>query len=484
MNHNSYAEIKNLIKEKTKAPRLEKKEDILAEYFATQKPECKKHLCRFFLKGKCLFDASQCHFSHGIDDLIFEKPDLESNLQKIKETYKPEETKDHTELNEKRTKEQKDREQPSLNLEETYKVLFEFQPRMIEMGELEQIHSQEEIDSVPKLRMVIRNVFQTQLQQRLLNFFFNQYDVKFLAKEFVELCYVKVGWYAKFKKIINSHCCYEVNHPEYGPVLLRLPRIPDFEDLIEDSVVKIFKKHNLITQTPVKSSLISDLYETDLMVNDIFLPSIKFYVFRKKAQMDDVLQDFQTKESFLKKLSEAVGISEEELKAKKLFEHENGENLESRDNLIESYNQRQVVDGKSQLCRFFMRGMCIFDAKTCKFAHGIDDLQWKELDIEEYEKGYLDRQVKQEYSVWQNDWGDVLKETQPSMNLEFTYSVLFEYQKKLVDRGVMKELISQERIDTDEIERIFIRQQMHVELTKQFTNTFDGKSSMNQSYQF
>jgi len=476
MNTTSLTDMKKQIKEKTKASRIEKKEEILAEYLANKQPDSKKHLCRFFLKGKCLFDAAQCHFSHGPDDLIFEKPDLENYMEKIKDLHKNAETKDSKdltknldELNEKRTKEQKVREQPSLNLEDTHKGLFDFQTRMMQVGELEKIYTQEEINSDSKLKATIRDVFHRKLQQRLAHFIFDQYNVRFLPKEFVELCYIKVGWYTKFKKIINSHCCYEVNHPEYGIVLLRLPRTEEFENLIEDCLVKIFKKHNLIKEIPIKSSAISDLYRNDLMVNDIFLPDMILYTYRRKAQLDDVLQEFQSRESLIKKLSEELGISEEELKTKNLFEHEKGENIKGRDELIEGYNAREVADGKSTLCRFYMRGICIFDAKDCKFAHGIDDLKFQELNIEEYQKGgQFDRKLNEEYQIWQRDWVDVLKETQPSLNLEFTYKNLYDYQQKLFDKGVLEKIVDQEKIDSDEVLRHEIWTNMHVDLTKQF----------------
>jgi len=469
--NSSYTDIRNLIKEKVKVPRLEKKEEILAEYFANQKPDSKKFLCRFFLKGKCLFDQKQCHFSHGLDDLIFEKPGLEMNLQRIKDHAKQEKIREEfedpsmgvEELHDRQSKEQKSREQPSLNLEDTYRTLFEFQSRMIQMNESKQLHSQEEIDKDPKLRGMIKDIFQRDLQQKLLYFFFNQYNMRFLPKEFIDLCFSKIGWFTISKKIINTYCCYEVDHPEYGPVVLRFPRIYDFEDLIEGCIVKIFKEHNLITQVPVKSSLISNLYENSLMAQDIFLPKITSFASRKKARLDDVLQEFQIKESFLQKLSVELNLSIEDLQSKKLFEHEKGENIKSRDEVIASYKSKQIIDGKSQLCRFFMRGLCIFDNQTCKFAHGIGDLVWKELRIEDYENGDLDQKVNQEYKIWQNNWKDILKESQPSLNLEFVYKGLYEYQQNMINN---QELISQEEFNTNDA----ARKKIHTELTKQLIN--------------
>lgn len=32
---------------------------------------------------------------------------------------------------------------------------------------------------------------------------------------------------------------------------------------------------------------------------------------------------------------------------------------------------------KDSLCRFYLRGICDKVAKECKFAHGIDDLQYR-----------------------------------------------------------------------------------------------------------
>ena len=106
-------------------------------------------------------------------------------------------------------------------------------------------------------------------------------------------------------------------------------------------------------------------------------------------------------------------LSIEELQLKKLYEHGKGENIKSQDEVIASYKAKQIIDRKSELCPFFMRGLCIFDCQTCRFAHGINDLIWKELRIEVYENGDLDQKANQGYRIRQNNWKNILKKSQP-----------------------------------------------------------------------
>jgi len=56
-----------------------------------------------------------------------------------------------------------------------------------------------------------------------------------------------------------------------------------------------------------------------------------------------------------------------------------------------------------------MRGLCIFEADECKYAHGIKDLQFKKIDIEEWEKEASNKKKEEDYKAWEKQWADVLK---------------------------------------------------------------------------
>jgi hypothetical protein len=52
--------------------------------------------------------------------------------------------------------------------------------------------------------------------------------------------------------------------------------------------------------------------------------------------------------------------------------------------------EEQVEEKRKQsLCRFFVRGLCIFSKEECRFSHGIDDLDFQEYNGEHIEYDYL-----------------------------------------------------------------------------------------------
>lgn len=44
---------------------------------------------------------------------------------------------------------------------------------------------------------------------------------------------------------------------------------------------------------------------------------------------------------------------------------------------IEQQIPKQQLPHKKSLCRFFLRGLCIYSAKQCDFSHGIADLNFQ-----------------------------------------------------------------------------------------------------------
>ena len=471
MNQPSYSELKHLIKEKAKAPRLEKREEIIKEYIDNTLPDGKKYMCRYFIKGKCLFSSDQCHFSHGPPDIVFDKPDLEAYLEKIKMARNKSQKggNDYKKILEELTESRVTSiEQPSLGLETTYKNLHSYQPKMIQTGDIKECYTQLEIDTSPKLRELMVRLFNRSIQQKLIYYFIGQYNAKFLPKEFVELCFFKVGWTANFKNLINSRCCHDKTHPIYGTIVIKTPWGTAFDELIEDSLIKIIKMNNLFEKRPIRTALISELYRNDLRPNDIYLPSLHAYVSRKRLQLNDILQQIHCKESFVEKLVHELGVSKDEILSKPLFQSDREKSPQQIEEIINSYRSQNLKDSKSQLCRFFMRGLCIFNKDDCQFAHGVNDILYKKVDISIYDQKFSDYRKDEEYLNWQRSCFEIQKASQPSLNLGFTYKVLFEYQFKLIEEGLMREPYDQDQLDEEDSCRNEVKAYMHTDLVKQF----------------
>jgi len=85
---------------------------------------------------------------------------------------------------------------------------------------------------------------------------------------------------------------------------------------VYNATVKLFKNHDWISKVPVRTSDYMQLYREDLMKNDHILPDINWYVFQKKSQLDDVLQEITKDPKFIEMLSKELGISKEEIDKK------------------------------------------------------------------------------------------------------------------------------------------------------------------------
>lgn len=49
----------------------EVKRELIASYLTNKQPNEKSTLCKFFMKGNCIFDEEQCKYSHSIDALQY-----------------------------------------------------------------------------------------------------------------------------------------------------------------------------------------------------------------------------------------------------------------------------------------------------------------------------------------------------------------------------------------------------------------------------
>lgn len=128
-------------------------------------------------------------------------------------------------------------------------------------------------------------------------------------------------------------------------------------------------------------------------------------------------------------------------------------NPEERELKRKEYLDSTPSDYKEELCRFWLRGLCLFSKDVCKYAHDIDDLIFKKynnevLDFDGKLKDYNQKQL------WIED--------KPS------YVNVYDYQFKISEK--LERIYSQEEIDTDRRIRAVIRSFQHSESLVSFYN--------------
>jgi len=151
----------------------------------------------------------------------------------------------------------------------------------------------------------------------------------------------------------------------------------------------------------------------------------------------------------------------------------------SREDIIKQYLEKDVPDGKSTFCRFYRRGCCLFTAKECKHAHGARDLQFKRIDLEEYEKNCkaaaenseaTNEKPKKEEDNEEENYVDKDRDKQPSIMLEMNYKDVYEYQFILKERGEVEKIYSQSDINLDRPLRKSIRDMLMRDLQQEFVD--------------
>ncbi len=76
---------RNVFKEKIILQRLENRDSIILEYLQNPPSDKKQKFCRFFLQGCCIFTEKDCHYAHGVNDLLFKGLDLSEYVKKIED---------------------------------------------------------------------------------------------------------------------------------------------------------------------------------------------------------------------------------------------------------------------------------------------------------------------------------------------------------------------------------------------------------------
>jgi hypothetical protein len=103
---------------------------------------------------------------------------------------------------------------------------------------------------------------------------------------------------------------------------------------------------------------------------------------------------------------------------------------------------------KSQLCTFYLRGLCWYEDK-CKFSHGVEN-----LDIEMYFKFHQDRKEKKTTEY------DLVQHVQKSfMIIKRDYKILFDFQEK--NRELIPNYYTYDQLNQDARKRIELRRIFH-----------------------
>ena len=156
----------------------EERQKIIQEYCKLNPSDRKKSLCRFYLRGLCLFDKETCNYSHGVDDLVFQSYQGEP----IAWNY------ERTDYN----------QTPFIPKVTKYTVLYDFQK--------EKIYTIEQIDENRGVRMVIRDKMVKEECEKFLKLLEKMYPgveftSDFLEREFTRAGFNKPTGTISFKKI-------------------------------------------------------------------------------------------------------------------------------------------------------------------------------------------------------------------------------------------------------------------------------------------
>lgn len=127
----------------------------------------------------------------------------------------------------------------------------------------------------------------------------------------------------------------------------------------------------------------------------------------------------------------------------------------SREEKININMTQEILNGKSKYCRFYRNGHCLVSAKDCKFAHGLKDLQFKKLDLDEFNNSLKTKEAEGKSKVKEKEKEDqedqVLieknSEKESSLTQKMSYKDLYEHQFVLKERGEIDTIYTLEDIN-------------------------------------
>ncbi|CAD8135326.1 unnamed protein product [Paramecium octaurelia] len=129
---------------------------------------------------------------------------------------------------------------------------------------------------------------------------------------------------------------------------------------------------------------------------------------------------------------------------------------------LELTNYLQKPKIKYFLCQYWMRGICIFQKKDCRFAHGLEDLE-------------LNFDIARDFEHLNQEQKPLRYNQKPLINHR-TYQILFLQQYKMIDYGVLGQHQKKNIFQIDNLKeyrdkiREFIQREMIINLYKRISN--------------
>jgi hypothetical protein len=290
------------------------REEIIKQYVEQFGDKYKSEICRFFLRGVCIFPTEKCKMAHTIEEL--KVPNIELRFKgdnkaepEISETKDKEATKDNEEDDEKQEEdgtESKKRKftQPSIGLERSYDCLYETQLNLVKDGLWKDtdIIPLEELNVDGAKRRNLRKVFHPLMSKQLITRLFKLHGHKYLPKSYIEKVFGAINWKANWSYFIDYKFAYEVKNKETGPVILLMPSQPEVEHLMEECLIKIIASNAFIDYLPVSPSIISKHFYKDILAVDPLIPNLFVFLKGRNENLDQYLQKLQKEPKFIEKM--------------------------------------------------------------------------------------------------------------------------------------------------------------------------------------
>ncbi|KAL4453230.1 hypothetical protein ABPG73_022085 [Tetrahymena malaccensis] len=213
-----------------KSEKIMRKNKLIEEYLQMQFKNQKKKLCRYWLRGLCIFEKQQCQYSHGIEDLIYEAYD-----EKIDDP-------DYIDF----------MSQKPLWKLRSYVSLYKEQQILLQKGLIDKIHSQEDLDNTKELRENIRDIMQKDAMELFMEEIWKHYGREivltesFVVREFRRVGFFKLGYTLKNQMIvdivaINKCFVYQTVLPPLVQKQQILRAFPPYQKTIKYYVSKTLK---------------------------------------------------------------------------------------------------------------------------------------------------------------------------------------------------------------------------------------------------
>lgn len=135
---------------------------------------------------------------------------------------------------------------------------------------------------------------------------------------------------------------------------------------------------------------------------------------------------------------------------------------------------------KSKLCKFFKRGTCPLSSKECLFAHGVKDLIYHAINLEEFLSKSNETSEKKDEKVKEENEDDEepsLKSTDKAFGK--SHINLYEYQHELLSKGLISSISPLSRIDKDHNYQKFVKNLFRKQIQQEFVDLLFEQNKTN-----